>query len=324
MQRQLGLERPADTDRTPTVVAIGKFFAVHRGHQALLQATAAAARVQNAQSVALTFDRHPLEVLRPGTTFPRLATLAERLDLIAAQGIDRTVVLPLTREFLAIEPEQFVREQLLDRLGMVEILACEGFRFGRGASGSTELLAELGERWGFRFTAVPTLDAGGEPISSSRVAQCLGDGRVEEASWLLGRPYALAGEVVRGDQVGRKLGFPTANVAYAPELLLPLDGVYVARVAVSRPGATWDWPAVVNLGVRPTVGGRRRLLEAHLLRWDGDLYGSCVSVAFLDRLRDERRFPSLEELRAQIERDATDAQAWFLRHTAERELEEPG
>lgn len=306
MRRVVGLDSFAES-LPRSVATIGKFLAVHRGHQALLLATVQAARREAVPSVVVTFDRHPLEVLRPGTRIPVIATLEERLERIAAEGIDVALVLPVTPELLALEPETFVREVLVRKLGAIEILAGGNFRFGRAARGNLELLRQLGAAEGFRVTEVPPVLEGGEPISSSRIAACVHAGRVKEAGLFLGRPFAVPGRVVRGDQVGRKLGFPTANVRCAGEVLLPSDGVYVARLERGAEAL----PAVANLGVRPTVDGTRRLLEVHALDWSGDLYDAEVRVQFLERIRSEERFPDLGALQAQIARDVDTARSFF-------------
>lgn len=311
MRRVVGLEALTEP-LARSAVTIGKFFAVHRGHQALLRATVEAARQADALAVVLTFDRHPAEVLRPGTRLPVFASLEERLDLIAAEGADVTVVAHVDADFLAQEPEDFVRAVLVDRLSTVELLASDNFRFGRRARGDMQLLAALGAEHGFRCTSIPPVLEGGERISSSRIAACVEAGRVAEAAQLLGRPYHVPGTVVRGDQVGRQLGFPTANVATPEGRLLPADGVYLARVRDCRSSDPVGSPALVNLGVRPTRGGRERLLEAHLLDYAGDLYDHPVHVLFLDRLRDEQRFPDLDALKAQIGRDVDEARTRFL------------
>ena len=313
MRRVLGLEslRPPLERSTVTV---GKFFSVHRGHQALLQATVEAARRQQARAVVLTFDRHPLEILRPGTDLRIISSLDERLELIQAQGIDLTVIAYVNARFLALEPEAFVREVLVGRLGAVDVLASDHFRFGRNAAGDVALLRSLGERLGFRWTPVPPVLEAGERISSSRVGACVEAGRVAAAARLLGRPYSLRGSVSRGQELGRRLGFPTANVTVDPRRLLPADGVYVVRCgdgARSPSGAlTPSRPGVANLGVRPTVDGTRRVLEVHLLDWEGDLYGREVCVQFLEQLRPEQRFPDLAALQAQIGRDVDAARAY--------------
>jgi riboflavin kinase/FMN adenylyltransferase len=309
MRRVLGLD--SLTDPPPrSAVCIGKFFAVHRGHQALLRATVAAARRREAAAVVLTFDRHPRELLQPGYAPRVLTSLEERLDLIAGEGLDLAVVLPLTAALLAQEPEAFARDTLASGLRAVEVLAGESFRFGRGARGDAALLRRLGSELGFDYAPVAAVLDGGAPVSSSRVADAIEAGAVAEAARLLGRPYSTPGEVVAGEKRGRELGFPTANVSPPAARLLPADGVYVARLWVEGP-APLDLPAVANLGVRPTVDGRRRVLEVHALGWGGDLYGRAVRVAFLERLREERRFADLDALRGQIARDAQQAAAWF-------------
>ncbi len=304
MRRVLGLETLGEP-LGRAAVTIGKFFAVHRGHQALLAATVEAARREGALAVAFTFDRHPQEVLRPGTELPSLAGLDERLDLMEAQGLDAAVVARVTPELLSWEPEGFVREFLVGRLGAVEVLASGAFRFGRGARGNVDLLRALGPELGYRVTEVPPVLDGGQRISSSRIAECVRAGRVEDAGRLLGRAYSLAGPVSTGQQLGRRLGFPTANVQADPARLFPADGVYAVR-------ASWDGetrPGVANLGVRPTVDGSRRMLEVHLLDWSGDLYGRQVRVEFVRRLREERRFSGLDSLKEQIGRDVEEARA---------------
>ncbi|MFN3648253.1 MAG: bifunctional riboflavin kinase/FAD synthetase [Armatimonadota bacterium] len=310
MRRVLGLEQLGEP-LARSVVTIGKFFAIHRGHQELLRRTAETARRQRASSVVLTFDRHPIELLRPGTQVPVLAGLEERLELIERFGIEIALVIPLTPEFLSQEPEAFVREILVRQLGAVEVLAGANFRFGRGARGDLDLLRGIGSELGFTVTAVEPVLEGGHPISSSRVAACLEEGCVASAERLLGRPYSVPGEVVAGEQVGRRLGFPTANIRVPTERMLPADGVYVAQVRL--PGHPAPVPAAVNLGVRPTRDGTRRVLEAHLLDWSGDLYGQRVQVEFLQRLRGEQRFADLDSLRAQIARDVQAAREHFER-----------
>lgn len=289
-----------------SVVAIGKFDGVHRGHQALIRAAVEGARAEQAESVVVTFDRHPIELLKPGTRVQYLTPIGEKLRLIAELGVDSTVVIHLTDEFLRLTPEQFIGSVLVERLGTVAVAASECFRFGRNAAGTVETLRDLGKLHGFRFLRVPPLIVDGERVSSSRVVQNLLAGRVEAAAGLLGRPYALLGQVVRGDGIGRQLGFPTANLKPDERQHQPADGVYAGLLA-------WEGeaprPAVCNLGTRPTVNGTRHLVEAHVLGFEGDLYGRAVRLLFARRLRDEQRFPSLEALRAQIAADAAQAAA---------------
>ena len=291
-----------------SAVTIGKFSAVHRGHQALLQATVAAAARAGGPSVALTFDRHPMEVLRPQSPPPpQMATLDERLELIAAHNVDVALVLSVTPEFLAQEPEDFVREVLVVRLGAAEVLTGEQFRFGCRARGDRALLERMGRELGFQSTLAPSVMDGGHRISSSRITACILAGQVADAERLLGRPYHVCGPVIRGQQLGRKLGFPTANIDVPANRMLPPDGIYVVEAGLNNA----ILPAVANLGMRPTVGGTHRLLEVYLLDWQGDLYDQELTIRFRERLRDELKFPNLEALTAQITLDVQAARAWF-------------
>jgi riboflavin kinase / FMN adenylyltransferase len=295
----------AFSPRAPSVVAVGKFFAVHRGHQALIGEAVARARRRGAGSVVLTFDRHPLEVLRPGMAPLFLTTLAERLALIERLGADMVVVARVTPEFLSLTPEQFVRDVLRGALDTVEIVASASFRFGKDAAGTLETLRELGATLGFAVDTLPEVLVGGERISSSRIVRELQEGRVAEAAALLGRPYSVCGAVVEGDRLGRQLGFPTANLEVSPRRVLPADGIYA--VALAHAGRVHA--GVAHLGPRPAVGGERRTLEAHLFDFDGDLYGKTVRLHFLHWLRGIESFPSLAALTEAIARDAARARA---------------
>jgi riboflavin kinase/FMN adenylyltransferase len=310
MQVIEGLERLSEPLRR-SAVAIGKFDGVHQGHQALIRAAVTEAHAEAAESVVVTFDRHPIELLQPGTHTQYLTPPQERLRLIDALGVDRTVVIHISDEFLHLTAEEFIRTVLAERLGTVAVVASESFRFGRGAAGTVETLRELGPRCGFRFQAVPPVMVDGSRVSSSRVVECVRAGRVEAAAALLGRPYALLGRVVHGDGMARQLGFPTANLKTDERQHQPADGVYAGFLG-------WDGeeprPAVCNLGVRPTLDGARHRVEAHVLHWSGDLYDRPARLLFVRRLRDERRFPDVEALRAQIAADA--AQADAILHTA--------
>jgi riboflavin kinase/FMN adenylyltransferase len=288
------------------VVAIGKFDGGHRGHRALIHAAVACARAEGAESVVVTFDRHPIELLQPGTRARYLTPIDEKLRLIAELGVDATLLIHLSDEFLRLAPDEFVRSVLVERLGMVAVVASDSFRFGRGAAGTVQTLRELGRSYGYRFQEVPPLIVGGSRVSSSRIVQSILAGRVEEAATLLARPYALFGRVVHGDKIGRQLGFPTANMEPDERQHEPADGVYAGLLA-------WEGseprPAACNLGTRPTVGGTKHVVEAHVLDFDGDLYGRPTRLLFLRRLRDELRFPNLEALRAQIAADVEQTRA---------------
>ena len=292
----------APPDRRPSAVALGVFDGVHLGHRAILGAAVAHARAIGSPAVACTFDPHPLEVLQPDRGPLPITTLDERLELIAARGVDEAVVLAFTRELAAMEPEAFVKDVLVDRLDARQVVVGFNHRFGRGARGDAALLRELGARGGFGVDVIEPLTVDGVPVSSTAIRAALGRGDLEAAVRMLGRPYTLPGKVVAGAGRGRTLGFPTANIAPdRPVLVAP--GVYACTVEVA------DQPrrAVVNVGVRPTFDEKTLAVEAHLLDFSGDLYGQTVRLMFRSRVREERRFSSVDALRAQIADDVETA-----------------
>jgi riboflavin kinase/FMN adenylyltransferase len=280
------------------VVALGIFDGVHLGHRAILGTAITRAREAGLEAVACTFEPHPMEVLQPDRAPRPITTLADRLVLIGEAGVDAAVVLAFTRELAAVEPEAFVKDVLLERLRAREIVVGYNHRFGRGARGDARLLEDLATRAGFRAHVVPPMTVDGAAVSSSEIRSSLQRGDVVAAARSLGRPYAIAGTVTSGAGRGRTLGFPTANIESDRPLLVS-RGVYWGRVHVDQ----GQHSAVVNVGVRPTFGETTLAVEAHLLDFTGDLYGRHVRLDFLDRLRDEMRFPSVEDLKAQVFRD---------------------
>jgi riboflavin kinase / FMN adenylyltransferase len=294
----------APPDAGPSAVALGTFDGVHLGHRAILGTALARARAVSVEAVACTFDPHPMEVLQPDRAPLPIMPLEERLQLIGDLGVDAVVVLPFTRELAAIEPEAFVKDVLLSRLHAREIVVGYNHRFGRGARGDARLLEELAGRLGFLAHVVPPMTVDGAAVSSTEIRAALQRGDVSAAARWLGRPYGIAGMVTSGAGRGRTLGFPTANIA-PDRTLLVARGVYRGQVMVEGASHT----AVVNVGVRPTFGETALAVEAHLLDFTGDLYGRTVRLDFLDRLRDEMRFGSVEDLKAQVARDIAAARA---------------
>jgi riboflavin kinase/FMN adenylyltransferase len=286
-------------------VAVGNFDGVHRGHQALVAATLAEARARSLRCVALTFDPHPAQVLQPDRAPRRLMTPERKAEHLAALGVQTLAVLPFTPELAAETPEGFAAKVLARGLRAGVTVVGEDFRFGKGRAGDVAELRRLGERLGFEVVSLPPVLEGGLPVSSTRVRESLEAGDVRTAAALLGRPYFVEGVVVRGDGRGRRLGIPTANLEVENEIV-PRGGVYAVRVRLEEGPPR---PAVANLGLRPTFGAGLPTLEAHLLDFDGSLYGQRLSVAFVDRLRDERRFPGPEALVAQIREDLAAARA---------------
>lgn len=284
-------------------LAIGVFDGVHRGHAQLLQA---ARRVAGGHSaVAVTFFPHPAAVLRPEAAPPLLATLDRRLELLAEHGMDATLVLPFTRQLADWTPEEFV-ERLVDALGPHSVVVGEDFRFGARAAGDVELLRRLGERSGFAVTSVPAVTDAGRRISSSAVRELVRRGDVAAAGHLLGRAYELRGPVEHGQHRGRELGYPTANLALPPAVLVPADGVYAGTLewpgqAEGRAGGE---PAAISVGTNPTFAGTRRTVEAYVVDRTGlDLYDLPVLLRFTQRLRSMVSFSSVEDLCAQMAAD---------------------
>ena len=291
-------------DAHPSAVALGTFDGVHLAHRAILGAAVSRARAADLTALACTFDPHPTEVLAPERAPLPITTLDERLALIAETGIDATVVIGFTREVANIEPEAFVKEALVERLRAREIVVGFNHRFGRGARGDTRLLRDLGAQLGFVVHVIEPLTVDGVPVSSTEIRGALQRGDLAQAARFLGRPYSIAGQVTQGAGRGRTLGFPTANVAPERPVLVP-PGVYACRAELA--GRTV--PAAVNIGVRPTFGETNLAVEAHLLDFSGDIYGQSIRLLFVSRLREERKFPSVDALREQIARDVEMARA---------------
>lgn len=287
------------------VVTVGSFDGVHRGHQDVLRRLVDRAATVGCPSVVITFEPHPLEVVNPAAAPPRLTLRTEKLEQLAAAGVSYVVVLPFTPELAACEAPTFVREILRERLGMAELLVGHDHGFGRGRLGDIGALQALGAQWGFGVTVLaPVRSAQGVAISSTGIRRAVAGGDLARAAEALGRPYGVAGMVVRGDQRGRTIGYPTLNVPLpTPRKLLPPDGVYA--VVVQTPAGPCG--GMCNLGGRPTVGDGTRLLEAHCFDVAPDLYGAHVRIDFVARLRDIRPFPSLDALRAQLAEDAARA-----------------
>jgi riboflavin kinase/FMN adenylyltransferase len=283
------------------VVTIGNFDGVHRGHLALVSRARSEAAQRGVETVALTFDPHPAAVLRPEAVPAALQSLEQRVATLRAIGCDRVEVVTFDAAFAAQEPERFVEELLVGRLGAQAVVVGEGFRFGVGASGDVELLRSMGAAHGFSVHPVPLVRTDDGVVSSSVLRALLAAGDLDAVARGLGRAYTLVGEVVHGDGRGRTIGVPTANVALGEGRALPADGVYACWA--STEGAPRS-PAVVNVGLRPTFDGTSRTVEAHLLVDDApDLYGQRLELTFVARIRGEERFDGPEALVARIRQD---------------------
>jgi riboflavin kinase/FMN adenylyltransferase len=295
----------AEIGRAPAVT-IGNFDGVHRGHQRLVAATQAIARQQGGLAGVLTFDPHPARFFAPELAPPMLQPLARRLELLGEAGAEFAVVEPFDGALAGMAPEAFVDEVLVRALGVAHVVVGYDFSFGRARAGTTAVLAELGRQRGFGVTVVPPVTVDGLTCSSTKIREFLLEGRVEGAELLLGRPWEITGEVVRGAGRGRGLGIPTANIR--PEGDLPLKtGIYAARASFPQEGENGPrFAAALSVGTNPTFaadGTAPVTVEAYLLDFDRDIYGARLRVHLVRRLRDERRFASVEELLAEIARD---------------------
>lgn len=293
---------PVPPEAPASAVALGVFDGVHLGHRAILGLAVSRAAAANMRSIACTFDPHPMEVLQPGRAPLPITTLDERLALIEGCGLDVSVVLPFTHALAGMEPEAFVNDVLVTRLGARDVVVGFNHRFGRGARGDAALLRSLGERLGFRTHVAEPLMVDGVAVSSTEIRAALQRGDLAVAARLLGRAYTLSGTIGHGAGRGRTLGFPTANLVPARPALVAA-GVYACTAEV----AGRKERAVVNVGVRPTFGETTLAVEAYLLDFAGDLYGQTMTLTFVSRIREERRFPSVDVLKAQIEADAAEA-----------------
>jgi riboflavin kinase / FMN adenylyltransferase len=283
--------RLPDAEPRPRRVAVGTFDGVHLGHREVIRGA----------DTVLTFDPHPQSVVAPGTEPRLLTTLARKADLVARQGVGELVVIPFDRAFAARSAEDFVDHVLVETLRATHVSVGENFRFGHRAHGDADMLG-ADER--FESRVVPLLEIDGEIVSSSHIRGLVLGGAVEYAGRLLGEPFQVLGEVVHGDRRGRELGYPTANLVPDPAYVTPGHGVYAGRARILGPDTEAWWPTAISVGVRPQFEtGRGELIEAHLLDFDGDLYGQELRVDFLKRLRGEKRFASVDELIAQMGRD---------------------
>jgi len=292
-----------------SVVCIGAFDGLHRGHRSVLARVRERAHQRGLTPVAVTFA--PIPRVFFSRAVPQLMAAGEKAAALLEAGMERVLMLRFDAALAAMSAEEFVERVLVARLATREMWVGEGFRFGHGRRGNLALLQRLGEAGGFSACEAAPFVLEGEPVSSSRIRGCLASGDFDGAAHLLGRRFTIGGHVVRGQQLGRKLGYPTANVRLGARVA-PVGGVFAVRVAGVRAVAM---PGVASLGVRPTVNGKEPLLEAHLFDFDGDLYGKRIQVDFVEKLRDEEKFDSLDAMVQQIDRDARAARSILERGT---------
>jgi riboflavin kinase / FMN adenylyltransferase len=302
----------------PTVMTLGVFDGLHLGHQLVMQTVVERAHACRAVPTVITFDPHPRAVLHPESAPPLLQTFDQKIEALGVLGIEQTIVIRFTHEFANVSAEEFLRDVVGERLRAKEVYLGRGFAFGRGREGNIEFLRRASERLGFVADEVPEVRLRGQRVSSTRIRGLLAEGRVNLARRMLGRPYGVEGLVVRGNERGRTINFPTANIK-AQNRVIPRAGVYVTATLIE---GAWR-RSVTNIGVRPTFESDAQVqqIETYVIGWSGDLYGDVLRVRFLHRLRDERKFASVVELRNQIEYDAKRAVRYFKSDYVRRALD---
>ncbi len=286
------------------ILALGNFDGVHLGHQAIFHQVRSRAQAVQGTAMVFTFEPHPLRVLRPEHAPPLLTTFEQKMQLIATEGIEVGLRIPFTDLFAQQQPSEFIQDILCDQIGVRELVVGYDFRFGHQRSGTVDLLEAAAATHGYQVTVVSAISVAGLTVSSSNIRQLVQRGEVADASRLLGRFYAIEGTVVEGFRRGATIGFPTANVQSVNEII-PQTGVYAVRV-------TWreqPYDGVANVGYNPTFGNDALSVEAHLFDFQADLYGETIRVAFVEKIRDERKFASVDELVSQISQDAKQARA---------------
>ena len=291
----------------PTVLTLGVFDGLHLGHQLIMKTVVERAREVGAVPTVITFDPHPRAVLHPESAPPLLQTFDQKIEGFGVLGIEQTIVVRFTKEFSNVSADGFINDVVMDRLHAREVYLGKGFAFGHNRDGNIELLKRLGGELGFIAGEVPEVKFRNQRVSSSKIRELLARGQVNLARRMLGRPYGVEGRVERGSERGHKLGFPTANL-HPHNRVIPRNGVYVTGTLIEG-----HWRrSVTNIGLRPTFGDASEpSVETFVLNWDGDLYGDVVRVRFLYRLRDERKFSSVDELTKQIKTDVVRAEHYF-------------
>ncbi len=300
------LRNPA-RGKASVVVAIGNFDGFHLGHQQLIKTLKARSRELSLKSTVVTFEPHPQTYFQPDIRLNRLSSVREKLELFRDYGVERVIALRFNEQLASLSADDFVRKYLVESLSASHVVVGYDFGFGEGRSGTAESLQALGDTYGFGVSRVAAVSIDGEKIGSSRVREALQIGDLALAARLLGRPYAISGRVLYGDQRGRTWGFPTANLLVERHNP-PLRGVFAVEVEGVAEGLL---PGVANLGFRPTVGGDRLLLEVHLINFSGIFYGDRVRVIFRKRIRAETKFDSFDALKEQIRKDTLAAAAWL-------------
>ncbi|MGF6376225.1 riboflavin kinase/FMN adenylyltransferase [Clostridiales Family XIII bacterium PM5-7] len=290
----------------PTVVALGNFDGVHLGHQKLIRTAVEKAHEQGLASAVFTFSNHPKDLLPKEKKVKSILYKDEKAEIIAGLGADYLVNIEFTKSIMNMTPDQFVQELLLDKLNMKHAICGFNYHFGHKASGTPEVLRELGKEKGFQIVEMEPFKIKGNIVSSSLIRTLIASGQVEQCKTYMGRNYAIGGEVVVGNKLGRKLGFPTSNLVIDPDMVTPPNGVYVTYCTFNGV----RYPSITNVGIKPTIGHYHKNVETHIFNFDKELYGKHIFVEFLKKTRDEVKFDHVKELSEQILRDCRDARVY--------------
>ncbi len=291
------------------VLTIGNYDGIHIGHQKIIERVVRKAREISGTAMLMTFNPHPLSVLKPDTYTRLITPLHLKKKLIEASGIEVMLLVPFDAQFQRLTPEIFIKDILADRLAVKEIIVGYDFKFGKGGAGNVTMLKKLAGTYGFRFETIEAITLDGERVGSNAIRKLIMDGNVEKAAQFLGRPHMIEGVVVKGENRGKWMGFPTINLDTFFELV-PKNGVYMTEVELKGRRK----PAVTNIGFNPTFGGKKFLMETHILDFSGNLYGKEVVIYFHKRIRDEMKFSGIDELKERISKDVALAREYF-RHT---------
>ncbi len=282
---------------TKTIVTLGTFDGVHCGHQYILNKLISTAKTLNMESLVLTFFPHPRMVLNKDKTIKMINTIDEKIELLSKSGIDNLVIQPFDSTFSSLTGEEFTKKVLVDIFNVQKIIIGYDHRFGKGGSCDINDLESFGLKYGFEVEQISAQEINDVSVSSTKVRQALSEGNIRDANTYLGYPFYITGNVIKGKQLGRTIGFPTANIKPAEDYkLIPQKGVYIVKVEID----TIEYPAMLNIGTNPTVGENKLTIEANILNFEGDIYDKEVKVSFYDRIRNEQKFNSLEELKQQL------------------------
>lgn len=299
------------TKRFPKIaVVLGTFDGVHLGHQKIISRAVELAKITGGTSVVFTFSNHPLSIVAPNRCPQQISTSEYKAELLAALGVDVLLNIPFTHDFAKMSPEEFL-SQLAQKLNPKYVVVGPNYSFGYKSAGTPELLKSAEQRYGFKAEIMEAFDIDGTIISSTLIRQLIREGKVADAAKILGRPFKLSGKVIKGEQRGRTLGYPTANLAVIPDLVAPADGVYAVRVHTSLA----VYGGIANIGTNPTFNGRDRHIEVYLFNYKGDLYGKTIGIEFFEYIRGEKTFLSVDQLIDQIRRDINIAQEFFCNNS---------